>query len=207
MEIPLIGFPRHFGFTRFPLTLDSNYSGRNTAFWPGSGRSSLLFPHFASIDNPLSGEIPSIERTILNRLRNMRRFDSILSFQIGDRPRHLQDPVVSPGRKTQFVHGQLDQVLAFFVQGAVYLDLPRPELGIAIDSVSLVALELNLACLADRFADRGRIFTWVIGGQLSVRNGRDLDMNVNPVQERTRDPGPVSLDLQRRAEACTAGIR
>ncbi len=51
---------------------------------------------------------PPVQPPVLDRLRGVIRADLLRDFQVGDRPRHLEDPVVRPGGEVEAVHRPLE---------------------------------------------------------------------------------------------------
>src|SRR3984893_4921265 len=58
------------------------------------------------------GPIGAVERPILDRFAQMARRDVRARIEIGNRSRHLQNPIVRARRKAQPRHGRLQQLLS-----------------------------------------------------------------------------------------------
>ena len=81
------------------------------------------------------------------------------------------------------------------------LDLPASHLGIGVDASLLEAQELDGPRRIDSLADECGGLSCLAACQLLVAQRRHLDLNVNAVQERTRNPGTVALYLKKCAAA------
>ena len=73
------------------------------------------------------------KRQVLDGLGNVFAGNVFRARQIGNRPRHFHDPVVSPRAEIQFRHRHLQQLLRRVVERAEFLQLLRPEARVAGD--------------------------------------------------------------------------
>ena len=121
--------------------------------------------------------------------------------QIGDGASHLENAVVGPGRESQFHHGGSQQVFGFFLQWAVSANLCRSHLGVAEDGNPRKALRLNGARLDNPLSDDPGGLSCRVASQLLVLDLRDVQVQIDSVQQRSRDPGEIPLDLRRSADA------
>ncbi len=116
----------------------------------------------------------------------MRR-DLFAGLQVRDGAGHFQDPVVGAGGKAELVHGLFHERLAVVADLAVLPDMARLHVRIGIDTVAFEAFELGCPGAGDAVADRGRRLTQGVRRNLVELDGRDLDMDVDPVHKRTGD--------------------
>ncbi len=116
-------------------------------------------------------------------------------FQIRNRPRYLQNPVVRPGAQTLLLHGPLQQPLGVGVQFAVHPDLLRSHLRVCVNlprscsgrpagAVSNLckSLPLTFPCPQDPGSNLGRALGRAPSAKLLVLDRRNLDMNVDPIE-------------------------
>ena len=82
------------------------------------------------------------------------------------------------------MHSRLDQGESFVVQLAVSFYVPGLHLAVAEYLVPFEAFELNSARLYDPLSDLCGRFTRIICREVLVRDCRDLDMDVYPVEQR-----------------------
>ena len=69
-----------------------------------------------------------IQRTVLDRLGEVDRFDRRRGCQIGDRARHLEHPVERPGREAEALEGGVEKGLPGRIERAFAKDAP-PQSG------------------------------------------------------------------------------
>lgn len=110
---------------------------------------------------------------------------------------------MSPGGQTDLVDRLLHETAPRLIQLAV-LSHQRPgEPGVA-RSRSLPFM-LSLARGDHPRANRRGGLSGLLGRDLPVRHSGDVNMEIDPVQQRTRDAVAVLRDLGRRAEALPRG--
>jgi hypothetical protein len=80
------------------------------------------------------------------------------------------------------------------------------SLGIGEDFFGLEATELNLAASVDALAGGGVFLGLGGGGQLRLFHDRDVEVNVDAVQQRARNLGHIALDQGKRVRAPPHGI-
>ena len=129
------------------------------------------------------GEEISIQTPILNRLRDMFWLNLFCARQIGNGPGNLQDFILRAGGETQFLDGHLEQFFAFITKWAILFDLPVTHLGVGEDrgGESFLLDEAALSCSG---FDLGGSFLNRVRQEFGRFQGRDLQMNINPVQQR-----------------------
>jgi len=125
---------------------------------------------------------------ILDRLGNVGDADLWLTRQICDRPRHFQHPRIAARREAERTHRPLQQAGAAFVVAAVLPDLARAHLRIAEDCSLLQALALRRPRAFNPCPHRSRPLPHRRRRDLLVRQRRHLDVQVDTVQQRTRNP-------------------
>ena len=109
--------------------------------------------------------------------------------------------MVSACRQRQFVHGLFEEGFALAVEFAVLLEMTGAHVGVAGDLRALEAFGLDAARGDDALADGCRRLALDAGAQLAIRDGRDLDVQVGAVQQRSGDPREVIPHLSRGAGA------
>jgi hypothetical protein len=145
--------------------------------------------------------IRAVEGSVLDGFGHMLRFDPLARFEIRNRARDPQDPVVGASRKPQPRDCILHQLLAFPIQFAKTTERSRRHLGVAENAEGLETARLALPSGQDALTDRRRFFTLFVLGQFFVFDGRNLDVQIDPVEQRTGDARKVALDQGRRAIA------
>jgi hypothetical protein len=124
---------------------------------------------------------------VLDGLRYVGLADAFGAGQVGDRACHFQDPVIGPRRPVQARHCGAQQLFAGTVRLA-----QRIEFGGGQQMVGLV-LALQLARMGLRHArcnSRRRLAIGLLL-QILVRHRTDLDLHVDAVQQRPRDPALI----------------
>jgi DNA-binding transcriptional regulator YiaG len=123
--------------------------------------------------------------------------DRVVALEIGDGASDFEDPVMGPGRQPQPLDRGLEEPLPIRADRAGSPELLGAHLGVAegpsppepvmLESPGpLHPLPYRLGALPLRFRRK-----------LPIAQRRDIDVQVDPVEEGPRDPGPVSLDLWR----------
>jgi len=127
-------------------------------------------------------------------------------FQIGDGPRHLEDPGKGAGGEPEPVGDQFQHPVAAGIQFAMFPKMSGIHLGVAVDSGPLEAVVLEVAGAFHPAGYGGGTLRLASVGQVTVPDRRDLDVDVDPVHERPGDPGAVPLKHHRRAGALVIDI-
>jgi len=86
-------------------------------------------------------------------------------------------------------------------------DLPRAHVSVAVRLAAAEALLLEVTRPPDALANRRRRVAGRVAAQLAVLERRDVDVDVDPIQQRAGDAGQIALDLERRARALLGRIR
>jgi len=134
------------------------------------------------------------------------RGKGIPPLQIDDDAGHLQDPRVSPGAQAELGHRLLQEAIPLLIDLTVTLEVPRGHLGIAKDPFPLKPLMLDRPCPLDPLPDRTGRFPLLPLRQITVPDCRNLDVDVDPVEQGAGDAGAVPLDLRDGAGTFMQGI-
>jgi len=127
-------------------------------------------------------------------------------FEVRDGPGDLQDPGVGAGAQAQPVDGHFDELPRLLVERAGGADLAVGHAGVEQRFVSGEAIFLNIAGPFDPGLDGGGRFACFPGRQFPVADGRNLDMDIDPVEKGAGDPALVLADLPGRAAAGAAPV-
>ena len=127
----------------------------------------------------------------MDRLRDMRLEHRLLPLEIGDGARRPSDAVVGARGEPQVLHGGLEQPLRGTLERAVDIEFLPAE-----DGIRSVAPLTN----GHPFACREYALPEIVGRCAGARrtecleaDGADLDMKVDPVEKRSREPADVAL--------------
>ncbi len=125
----------------------------------------------------------------------MKWDSNIETVEIGDGACHFQDAVVGAGRQAQPLHGIPEQFLTGFSHPA---DLPGEfggHMGIAVNSLFVLeSFFLDQTGSNDPVADGLTYLGYTFLVQLLERNGDDLHVQIDAVEQRSADPVDVFLD-------------
>jgi len=137
----------------------------------------------------------------------MLRPHLLASRQISNCPCYLEYSVICPGRECQSRHSGLEQLRPHLVDGTKFLDLSRFHVCIAEHSSHPVkSFFLNEPCLRDAATNILRTFPFSTRRKIRVMNCRYFDMNVNAIQQGSRNLAHIFLNLRRRTRAFLRGI-
>ena len=130
--------------------------------------------------------VAPVERPILDSLGQVRHRQALRTLQIGNRPRHLQNPVMRPRRQSLLLHRPLQQPFRVLPQLAIRPNLPRRHLRIRVNlfPVLFEPLPLPLPRLQHPLANLPRALRRRPAAQLLILNSRHLNMNIDTVQQR-----------------------
>jgi hypothetical protein len=149
---------------------------------------------------PSSPQVP-IECPILNSLAKMLNANILSSFQISNRPGDFQDTIMGTGAQVQFRHCHLQELATLFIDLAVCLQKPRGYSCVAPDGGAFEPPLLNGTSGKDAVPNSSRGFAGLGTRKLLELDGGYLDMEVDAIQERTRDALAVALHLVEGAAA------
>ena len=151
-------------------------------------------------------QIP-IQRAILNRFHDVDLLDLGDAFEIGQGAGHFEDAVMGPGAEVEGVHGLLEGAFAALVDAAVFADEAARHVGVGVDAgVIDEALHLDAAGFVDAGLDHFARFATAVAAQLLVFDRRDIDMEIDSVEEGAADPLAVFLDLVGGTATLPGGI-
>ncbi len=132
----------------------------------------------------------------------MCRGDAVTPVEVCDRPGHLEDAVVRAGRQAQSVQGSSEESSHLRGGATVSAQVRRAHLAVGEDPCRVAeSFDLSVAGSGDALAHGGGPLPRPIPGELPKRNRRDLYVEVDPVQERTRHLRPITLYVHRIASA------
>lgn len=146
------------------------------------------------------GDASAIECPILDRLGEMLGADVVGPREVGDRARHLEQPVKGPGGESEAEHRGAQQLLGGAIEPAVAPHLARAHVRVRVqarmrDESPLLSLARGLYARADR---RARLLA-LFAGQIGRGHGRHPELEIDPVEQRPRDPAQIALHLERIA--------
>ena len=145
----------------------------------------------------------AVQRAVLHGFGDVFGGDFFCAGEVGDRARDLQNARIGAVRQLHPVAGQQKQRAGFVRHDAGAGERSRVQLRVAADfaPVALVAFALNLPRGRNARANgRGGLGLGRVR-ELLGRNGFDLDMHVDSVQQRPRDAAQIPPDLRGRAAA------
>src|SRR5262249_30272506 len=93
---------------------------------------------------PLCPQI-SVERTVLDGLREMFRRKILVTGKVADGPGNFQNPIVATRRKTELGYGVLHDLFAIRTERAMLAKVLGAHLSIRVDLVVVEAPQLNIA--------------------------------------------------------------
>src|SRR5205085_1567790 len=137
----------------------------------------------------------AVEGAVINRFREMLRANCLGAFQVGHGPGHAQNAVVGTCRQSQFIHRRTEKSAPLLIQRAILPQLPTGHAPIEAMTIRAEALSLRQSCSLYLFAHSGA--GGPIGGGCQFLKGyrRNLDVEINPVQEWPADLADVFLNL------------
>ena len=148
-----------------------------------------------------------VQTPVLDGLADVFRPDSLRALQVGDGAGDLQDAVVRPGAEAQLVDGGLQQLPARVVHLAKLPDILALHVSIG-EHLPVLAEPRQLLFPGGLhpFPDPDGGLPLPVAGQFGELHGRHLDMDVDPVQQRSAHLAHVFLDLGHRAGAGIGGV-
>ncbi len=136
-----------------------------------------------------------VQGPVLDRFGDVTGVDPLFSCQIGDGASQFEYAIVSAGRETQSVKGLFQQIPGLRIQWAMVANQGGGHYGIVEDPSSLVTFCLDGMGTGDPFPDGGGRFPLLGGGESLIIHPGHFHMDVDPIQERTGQLGPVAADL------------
>ena len=132
-----------------------------------------------------------IQKSILHRFGDVVFVDLVGSVDVGDRPRDAADFVVRTGAQAHLIHGLLHEQQARVAQIAELLELAGIHTGVG--GAVAEALELSTAGAEDLLPHRLAVGAGPSAGQLAIGNGRHFDVNVDSIEQWSRELGKISI--------------
>lgn len=145
--------------------------------------------------------VRAVQAPILYCFRQMLCGDTFSVVQIGDRARHLEDPIVRPRAQPHASNRDLQRALAGLVERAECAQRRMRDLGI-VESALLLNAARGLHPGAHFGAGSSAFFT----AQFLVRDRGNFDVKIDAVEQRSADLAQITLDLRRRTPAFTRGV-
>ena len=141
--------------------------------------------------------------------------DGVAAVEVGDGAGELEDPMKGAGAELKLRHRRLDQCLARLVQLAVLPHLGWSHVGVGLVQQAAVTLRrervfgqgpgravaLDGAGGLDAGAEGAAGFAEAVGEELVVVHARDVDVDVNAVEEGAGDALLVAGDGPRTTSA------
>ena len=146
----------------------------------------------------------SFHITILYCLAQMGGLDIVRIRQIGDRPRHAQHAMSSACRKVQALNGRCQQAPIGRSESTVAFDVLHREMLIG----AVVTTQLPIAGALYAGAHQRAFVPPVLSRRdhVAYRQWRQLDLNVDTVEQRPGDAFAVTLHLLGGAMTAPAGV-
>src|SRR5712691_1275890 len=148
-----------------------------------------------------SGNLKSaVEAPILDRLGHVGDADGRLTGKVRDGAGELQHAVVGARGEVKLGDRLLQQRARLVLDGAEPLDVAGAEPGVVL----ALAFELPSARAFDALPDlRGAFASAHLHDLVFAQRGH-LDLDIDPIQQRSREPAAVARDLVGRAAAPAA---
>ena len=130
------------------------------------------------------------------------------AITIGNSARNLENSVIRTRGKAERFDRTLQYPFTVFVEPAEPLHEGGRDPGVGMNARQIrEPAALYLPRAVHPFADIGRFLAILRrSGQLVVSDRRDLDMDVDPVEDGAGDTGKIALDRTRSARAPVRGI-
>ena len=146
---------------------------------------------------------------ITQRLCNVPSHDRSGPFEVGKRARDAQHPVIAAGRKPQSFSRSDQQRTAGRLRGRNLVEQRSVGFGVGANSAfrsrGRVARRLSCAGRRDSPGDRRTALGGRRQSEIGRRHRRNIDMKIDAVQQRARQPALVVLRATRRAAAAALG--
>lgn len=142
----------------------------------------------------------------MNRLADVLLLNRLGSRQIRDGARHPEDAVIGSGGETQFFDGAAEEPTPPIGQAGKLVHVGRMHPGVAVDAARAETVALNLPAVRNPFANHFRLLTRTFGGHLVIGDGGDLDVQVDPVEQRPGEFADVFLNARRGTDTAAGEI-
>src|SRR5205085_5662323 len=143
----------------------------------------------------------AVEAAVLDGFRAVLGRDRGDASQVGDRACHPQRPIVTTGRETEPRHGRTHETGAFGSERAEAPEQTRAHLGVDAQAGPVEPVTLPLAREQHAGANRRRADPGAAPLELGGPEGRQLHLQVDPVQQGAGQAPEITVALGRRAEA------
>src|SRR5882762_9724839 len=138
-----------------------------------------------------------ILQPVAERLEDVTLADVLDAFEVGRSPGYPPGPMESPSREASLLRPALEDPARAWLEPCHLSEPRRLELGVE----AALASQLPGAGGDDARPHRTGAFAGRLGGKRLELDPPDADLEVDPVQQRTREPALIGRDSARRAAA------
>ena len=142
----------------------------------------------------------------MDGLGDMLGLNFLAAVEVGNGAGDLTDAVIAAGRQAERVKGLPHQLRAGLVQLAEFAQLSRLHIRVAEAGRPGKALALAASRRLDPRLDRAGRLRFLVAAQIVEIERRDLDDNVDAVEQRPGDAREIIVDGGRRAGAAPGGV-
>src|SRR2546430_2350707 len=148
-----------------------------------------------------------VQTPVLDRLAHVLRLELGRAAQVRDRPRDLENPVVRPRREREPGDRGTEQRVGALRHAAERPDVACRHVRVRIDpGPAGESLPLHHTRAIHPLPHRRARLAPALIRERAVLHRRHLEVDVDPVEQRTRDAGEIALDAERPADAIVLGI-
>ena len=148
----------------------------------------------------------SVQTAVLYGFGDVRHINLLCTVQIGNGARHAQHLIIGTRRKSEFFKCGFEHRRRGRGGGAEFSGERCVHFGVAGDSRTRKPCLLYFACTVYARFNRCRRFLFCRFGKVIEIHGRDFNVNVQSVQQRTRHARKIALRRARRAGAFARGV-
>ncbi len=148
-----------------------------------------------------------VQAPVLDRLGNMLFKNGGAPVKIGDGTRHLEDAGIRTGGESEAVGNQFQHAVTTGIQFAVFFYEAGRHLGVAVNFGTFVAFHLEFPRPLDPAGNGSRTLRLAPIGKIAIFYRRDLDVDIDPVQQRPGNAGTVAVNGNRSAGAGMGWVR
>ena len=134
-----------------------------------------------------NGSEATVETAVLDGLGHVLRDYPLTSGQVGDSAGHLEDTIVASGGKAKAAHRLLEKRRGLGRRRAESPYLPAAHASVDARPRAGQALRLTAARHLDPLANGSRQLP-TSPGELGVRDRPHLEVQIDPVEQRPREP-------------------